>query len=216
MNQTNVSSSAAAVRPPAASALASARVKGAHVRAFLIWYTAQGGQERSARLLEHVAPEHRPLFDAACPDLGVLDATWYPATAIHGILDGVLNGLTMAEEEALARQAATVMMQTTLRGVYRWLFEKMMTPERYMRNVQVLFSRYHDTGVITKIEVTPNTHMTVVRDWAGHHRYICELLFQASIVTYEAMGCREVVGNRLKCVSAGASECAYTITWKDR
>jgi hypothetical protein len=195
--------------------LAQARMKGSHVRQFFVWYTEQGGQERTARLLYRVAERYRQLFDPKSADLGILDSTWYPAESIHSLVDGIIDGLTPSERTQLARDGARIAIQATLRGVYRWLFEMMMTPERYVRKAQTLFSRYNEPGVLTKTETAPHTHLTVVRGWTGHHPYMCELLFYSGIAVYEAMGCRNVVGRRLGCVSEGATECSYTVRWDE-
>jgi hypothetical protein len=192
---------------------AAARMKGSHVRQFFAWYTEQGGQERTARLLSRLPEEHRKLFDPRSPELGILDSTWYPAPSIHGLVDGIIEGLSAAERTQLARDGARIAIPATLRGVYRWLFEMMMTPERYVRKAQTLFSRYNEPGVLTKTETAPNAHLTVVRGWTGHHPYMCELLFFSGIAVYEAMGCRNVVGQRLSCVSNGDSECSYSVRW---
>jgi hypothetical protein len=195
------------------TALAEARMKGSHVRQFFVWYTSQGGQERTTRLLNYVPETYRPLFDPRSPDLGILDSTWYPAASIHALVDGLTDGLSSRERTALAREGARIAIQATLRGVYRWLFEMIMTPERYLKKAQTLFSRYNEPGVLTKTETAPNMHLTVVRGWTGHHPYMCELLFYSGIAVYQAMGCKNVVGERLSCISDGASECSYNVRW---
>jgi hypothetical protein len=195
------------------TALAGARIKGSHMRPFLAWYTSQGGQERTGRLVDGVPEQYRSLFDPLRPDLGILDSSWYPAEPIHALLDGILEGVSAGDRTSFAREGARVAMEATLRGVYRFLFEMMMTPDRYLKKAQVLFSRYNEPGTVTKTEIAPRTHLSVIRDWTGHHPYICELMFYASIAIYENMGCRNVVGRRIACVSEGAAECRYTIEW---
>jgi hypothetical protein len=206
MTETVVQSEA---RGPASAA----RMKGSHIRQFFVWYTDQGGQERTARLLERVPVWFRGLFDPRSPDLGILDSTWYPAESIHALVDGLLEGLTPQQQSQLARDGARIAIQATLKGVYRWLFQMMMTPDRYLRKAQVLFSRYNDPGELIKTETAPNTHLSVVRGWTGHHPYMCELLFYSSIAVYEEMGCRNVAGERLSCVSKGDVECRYSVHW---
>jgi hypothetical protein len=204
--------------PPTADATrlnpAMARIKGANVRPYMAFYTQHYGQERLSQLVDRVPRAHQPLFDRSSPDLGVLDATWYPAEAVHALLDGIRDSVgTGPEADTFAREAARFMMRTTITGVYRWLFHMMMTPERYAAKAQLFFSRYHDTGVMTKTPDGPHTHVTEIREWHGHHPIICDIVLHSSTVTYEAMGCRNVRAQRLSCVSRGGTECRYSVSW---
>jgi hypothetical protein len=201
--------------PQAATSVANAHIKGSLLKPFFLWYTAEGGQERTARLLDHMPPALLPLFDPRSPDIGILDATWYPAQAVHVLCDALLVDRTPLQRTQLAQASARVSMTATLKGVYRWLFDVIMTPQRYADRAQMLFSRFFDTGVIAKTETAPNTHLTVIRGWASHHPHLCELVLHSSVAVYEAMGCRHVVSKRLGCVSDGAAECSYTVTWTD-
>jgi hypothetical protein len=190
-------------------------IKGALIRSFLIWYTAEGSQERTARLLNRIPRDLLELFDPRLPDLGMLDASWYPVTAVHRMMDVLVDGLNPDQRRQLAKQIARVAMEGTIKGVYRWLFEMMMTPDRYAQRAQMLFSRSHDTGIMTKTVTAPNAHLSVVRDWPGHHPFLCELLLYSSIPVYEAMGCHHVIPTRHSCVSEGGTECSYTVAWSE-
>jgi len=207
-----VTEKAVAEQPPSA-ALADARIKGAHTRAFLAWYTAQGGQARTTRLLERMPERYRSLFDPGSADLGLLDSFWYPAEAMHIVIDAMLDGLDAQTRSRLAREGARAATEATLKGVHRWIFERVMTPERYLPRAQLLFSRYYQPGEIVKTEPAPFTHLSVFRGWTGHHPFICEMLFHSAIVVYGAMGCRGVSGARLRCLSEGAPDCAFSVCW---
>jgi hypothetical protein len=156
--------------------------------------------------------QQRVHFDLADPALGVLASSWYPAPAIHALLDGFLADHA-SDRQALAREGARATIDATLTGVYRWLFETMMTPDRYGRNAQKLFSRYYEPGTMTKAPLGERGHLSIVRDWPGHHRLLCDMLVHTAEYVYAALGCRDVRSPRTACVSDGAPECRFEITW---
>jgi hypothetical protein len=191
-----------------------ARMKGAGVRSLVTWHTERRGQAHTTRLLEHLAPADRALFDPSRPDLDMVDSTWYRAEVIHALFDGMIEGLSAEERTAFLRDGARAGVQATSKGLYRWFFVVIMSPERYREKAQALFSRYHQPGVITKTSLGPTGHLAVLRGWAGHHPAICEFLYWSSLAIYEAMSCRNVVGARVSCVSTGAAECRWTVHWE--
>jgi hypothetical protein len=192
--------------------VAGARMKGAGISNFLVWYVGRFGHARLRRIAEGIPEPHRAYFRTEDPTLGMLASTWYPAAAIHPLLDGFLaeHG---AERGLLAREGARATMEATLKGVYRWLFESMMTPERYARNAQKLFSRYYEPGTMLKTPLGDHGHLSVVRDWPGHHPLLCDMLVNTAEYVYSALGCRDVRASRMACVSEGAPDCRFEITW---
>jgi hypothetical protein len=188
------------------------RMKGAGIVHFLHWYVRRYGQARLRRTAEGMPPEHRVHFDIEDDALGVLSSTWYPAPAIHALLDGFIADHG-DEHQTLAREGAKATIDATLKGVYRWLFETMMTPDRYGRNAQKLFSRYYEPGIMTKEPLGDSGHLSIVRDWPGHHRLLCDMLMHTAEYVYGALGCREVRTPRTACVSDGATDCRFEITW---
>lgn len=188
-------------------------IKGAGVVPFLRWYCDHFGASRLRQAAEGVPAEHRAHFDPGDPMLGVLASTWYPAAAIHALLDRVLADHP-GQREMLAREGARAIIDATLRGVYRWLFETMMSPERYGRNAQKLFSRYYEPGTMTKEPLGEAGHLSRVRDWPGHHPLLCDMLVHTADYVYTALGCRNVQARRVTCVAEGAAECRFDITWQ--
>ena len=189
-------------------------IKGAAFREFLRWYAEQ---QDPGRLVEHVEalPEaDRGEFEPGAPALGVTASRWYPASAVHRLLDEVVRGLSVSEVRALATEGARAVMDTTLRGLYRALFTWMANPERYARHAHRLWNVYYDSGVF---EVTPlpdgRSAVSIVRDWRAHHRVICEFNRGAAIAIYEAMGCHDVECDRTSCVDEGGEECRFVTRW---
>jgi hypothetical protein len=189
-----------------------ARMKGAGIVHFLDWYVERFGQPRLQQTAAGLPEPHRTYFDPADRRLGVLASSWYPSTAIHGLLDGFIADHG-SESAMLAREGAKATIDATLKGVYRWLFQTMMTPDRYARNAQKLFSRYYEPGTMTKAPLGEAGHLSVVRDWPGHHPLLCDMLEHTAEYVYTQLGCRDVRSPRTACVSRGAPDCRFEITW---
>jgi hypothetical protein len=189
------------------------RIKGSGIQPFFAWYTSQWGHERLAATARSLQPDMRACFDPHDPLLGVLPSQWFRASAIHALLDRLLDGHTAEERHRIAREGAHAIIESTLKGVYRWLFEMMMNPDRYGRSAQKLFSRYYEPGTMTKTPLGETGHVSVVRDWGSHHPLLCDFLIHTAEYVYSALGCKSVQVRRTACVSAHADHCRFEITW---
>jgi hypothetical protein len=190
------------------------RIKGAGIRPFLVWYAARYGAGRLLAAAAAIPPAQRAGLDLDDPCLGVLASSWYPAASIHALLDELLAGVPADQHAELAREGARAIIDSTLKGVYRLLFQTMMTPERYARNAQALFARFYDTGTMEKTPLAPAGHLSRVRDWSSHHPMLCEFIGHTAEYVYAALGCRDVKVRRSACVALGGEECRFEITWK--
>jgi hypothetical protein len=191
----------------------SPRIKGAAIQAFLRWYATTWGNERLVQSAREIPEEHLGQFDLEAELLGVLTSSWYPALAIHALLDAIERRHPHEERALIVRDGARAIIDSTLRGVYRWLFEKMMNPERYARSAQQLFSRYYEPGTMLKVPLGTTGHLTIVRGWTGHHPMLCDFLLHTAEYVYSAMGCRDVKVRRTACVMTGSNECRFEATW---
>ena len=190
-----------------------AHIKGVGIRQFVSWYVAKWGEPR---LLEYVAslpPHAQSAFDPSKPLLGIIASEWYPAPAFHALIDLMLEQYPPEQRRSFAREAARATIDTTLKGIYRFLFETNMTPDRYLRRAQQLFSRFYDTGIIEKTKIGQNTHRSVITGWTSHHPVLCDLLLYMGEYVYPALGCRNVTARRISCVSTGDADCSYDISW---
>jgi hypothetical protein len=192
------------------------QVKGAALREFVVWYQERHGSARLAEKIATLPPDTARQLNFDRSHIGVLASAWYPAAAIHALLDSLLAGMSADEQAVLAREGAEAIMNATLRGIYRMLFAMLMSPERYLRSAQVLWNRYYDDGEVRKTVEGPTLHRTVITGWTSHHRFLCDMHVESGRAIYREMGLADVSGERVSCVSRGDKACAFLIRWRKR
>jgi hypothetical protein len=190
-----------------------ARVKGIALREFTSWFRKHRGHDALLERATRLSPDLLELLDLHDDHLGILVSEWYPAELAHRLVELAEQGLSPQERVAMLEGCAEAAVGHQLRGVYRILFRALMSPERYARDGQKLFSRYYNTGVMEKVVEDDHTHLTTVRDWTSHHPTLCEFLQYTGVVVYGAMGLRDVQSRRLGCISEGAQVCSFRVTW---
>jgi hypothetical protein len=188
-----------------------AHVKGAALLPLLDWYARRYGQER---LLAALRGASLALIDTREPQFGILTSGWYEAGPVHALLESLCSSFTPAERADFLREGGRAIIEATLTGVYRWLFQAMMTPERYARNADRLFGRFYDSGVLRKEILGPRHHRTHLTEWRAHHRIICEFFPSTLEYIYSSMGCQGVCVRRSACIDDGAAECTLEVTWE--
>lgn len=189
-------------------------IKGAAFREFLLWYGRVNGHALLLSHLRSMPPELAAELDARKEALGVLASQWYPAAVVHALLDEIARGKSAEELESFTNDASRAVMQATLSGLYRVLFEWMATPARYARYAPKLWSSYYDSGQLSIHYDGETTAISTVTRWPGHHPLICDLNRGASPAIYGAMGCKDARCTRLACVSRGDAECRFVTTWR--
>ncbi len=189
-------------------------IKGAALYEFLKWYSAHYGVNVLNRKISSLSAEAQSslaLQDTA--HVGILVSNWYEAHIIHELLDKIVGGVSQRTYDAMMHEGGKAVMQATLSGVYKFLFGKMMSPTLYARYAQKLWSRYYDTGTITKEFPNKNFQITTISDWNSHHSVLCDLNGEASRNIFEAMGCKDVSITRASCVGFGHTTCEFHVTW---
>ncbi len=197
-------------RAPAAKG----RLKGVALRGFLSWYAQRFGRERVSLALGPLERTFGETFDATQPGFGVLPSRWYAGELVHAVLDGLLSHHRPDEIPSLAEDAAEVVMNDLLNGVYRSIVGMFVSPDRYSRHAEKLWTLNYDNGhpVFRSLSATEH-HVTYV-DWRSHHSFMCRVNMATALPLYSAMGCKDVRYRRLTCVSDGAPTCTTSIHWK--
>jgi hypothetical protein len=190
------------------------RIKGVALRQFLIWHQEQLGEPAFRALFATLAPDLSSQLTVGAEALGIRASQWYDCRLIHGILDALTLDMSEDERLALTVEGSQAVMDHTLRGVYRSLFEWMANPERYARHGSKIWSTYYDSGDFA-IESFAEDRRAVctIRDWSSHHPILCDMNRGASTAIYRAMGLPDANCIREACVSRGGSECRFVTTW---
>jgi hypothetical protein len=190
------------------------RIRGAAFREFLLWYEIRYRGPALARAIDAIPSRFRARLDLEAPAFGVRPVAWYPATLVHGLIDGLLVGLGPEERSVLARESGEFVTERTIRGTFRMLFELIATPERCARHAQRMWRAYYETGLSMVTRVSPTCYEQRVSGWREHHAFICEMHGAAAVVLYRAMGVSRPVVERIGCVSDGRAMCASRVSWE--
>lgn len=192
------------------------RMKGATIRELFEWYESRYGVENVRRIVARIQEDDlRALVDPDQPHVKLLPSSWYPARLVHTLLDAIVEESGEAEVRRIARDGARAFANGKLRGVYRFVLAKVVTPEMYSAMIQRMWRFIHDTGDRRFDIEGPGEAVSVVSNWAGHHRVLCLVTIETMCALLESMGKKDVRHERLSCVSDGATECVTRVTWQD-
>ncbi|MBX3186597.1 MAG: hypothetical protein KF819_06265 [Labilithrix sp.] len=194
--------------------MAEPMIKGAAIRELFAWYEETRGKGRVREAVRRVPEDLRPLLDPDEPRVTLLPASWYPCRLVHSMLESLKEGMSDAEFDALLREGTRAVI---LRGIaaYRFVLEKIVTPEIYALMVPRFWRQLHSTGVRRMKIVGPNEARSVTAKWPGHHPLLCTLTIETMCALFERMGKRDLQWERVKCVSSdGGDECVTRLTWK--
>jgi len=180
-------------------------MKGIAFREFVRWYERSRGRDALLKAWRSLPDDLRAQLDPDRDAFGLLAGSWYPIQIPAGLLESITWGLSPEARVALLREGTHHAVKATLTGVYRVLFETLMTPERHARYAQKIWSNYYNTGHVEGRILGPGRAEQVVRDWNGHHALLCELSIWSVTVFHEHMGCTNVKVSRSACVLSAAA-----------
>jgi hypothetical protein len=190
-------------------------IKGAVMRDFVVWYGDRHGAEALKRMGERLPPDVREIIDTGSPTFRLLGSLWYPARIVHAFLEVLAQGRTAAEMNKLLHDANRSFIKTGARqSVYRFLLERLVTPEMYAVLVPRFWKQLHSTGD-RRVKITrPGFAESTVSNWPGHHPLLCTMVIETMCTVFETMGCKNVSWERVSCVSDGARECKTHVSWQ--
>ena len=183
------------------------------LREFVAWYdeTYPG---KLQELISGLPDELRAPFDVTRPTLGMLPSSWYPAPAVHAVIDRVLEGMSAADVDELARTAgATTVARMKDQGVYQLLFRWVLRPSNYSKIIQAMWTLNYDSGHLETINHGPLRQEGRVHDWASHHPFLCRTNIEVKLSVWGAMGCTNAVVDERFCIAEGAPYCGSIISW---
>ena len=193
-----------------------ARAKGVAFKELLIWLDKRLGREKLLQALALVPPECKGIVLPEASNFGILPSSWYPLPCVHRLLDGLTASMTRQARFALAQEAARVVMDVTLHGIYKAVVRAFVSPTLYAKFATKLWQSYYDSGDFKVIIAEDgNSADCTIRNWSGHHSFVCDMNIAAATAIYEAMGQKGVSTQRVACRSEGEPLCRYITSWGD-
>jgi hypothetical protein len=190
-------------------------IKGAVMRDFVVWYGDRYGASALKRMGERLPEDIRAMLDLDNPTFRLLGSLWYPARIVHAFLEALAQGRTPDEVNRLLHDANRNFIKTGARqSVYRFLLERLVTPEIYGVCVPRFWKQLHSTGDRRVKIVRRGFAESTVANWPGHHPLLCTMTIETMCAVFETMGCKNVSWERVSCVSDGASECKTLVSWE--
>jgi len=190
------------------------RAKGVAFKELLIWLDERLGREKLLQALAVVPPECKGIVWPEANNFGILPSSWYPLPCVHRLLDGLTASMTRQARFALAQEAARVVMDVTLHGIYKAVVRAFVSPTLYAKFATKLWQSYYDSGDFKVIIAEDGRSADcTIRNWSGHHSFVCDMNIAAATAIYEAMGQKSVSTQRVACISEGESLCRYITSW---
>jgi hypothetical protein len=190
------------------------RAKGIAFKELLIWLDRRLGREKLLQALVLLPPECKGIISPDADNFGILSSSWYPLPCVHRLLDGLTASMTRQARFNLAQEAARVVMDVTLHGIYKAMVRAFVSPTLYAKFASKLWQSYYDSGDF-KVVIAENGHSAAssIGNWSGHHSFVCDMNITAATVIYETMGQKGVSTQRVDCIGEGASSCRYVTSW---
>ena len=189
-------------------------MKGSALGAWIAWYAAHRDIAELMAVVERIPVEARGDLDPTSPTLGLIPTAWYPAEAVHHLLDGLSEGMTPTELTALIRESTAASVDDGVRGIFRLAFDLLATPERYAKHIQRFWNQLHDTGTRSVQIIGPGEAFSIIEDWPGHHPMLCEVTMETMAAIFRKMGLEDVEVIRVECVSSHDPRCRAVLRWK--
>lgn len=104
------------------------RAKGVAFKELLIWLDKRLGRESLLQALARVPPECKGIVWLEANNFGILPSNWYPLPCVHKLLDGLTASMTRQVRFNLAQEAARVVMDVTLHGIYKAVVRAFVSP----------------------------------------------------------------------------------------
>jgi hypothetical protein len=175
-------------------------LKGIVFREFVQWYEQTRGRDAALRAYDSLTPELRAHLDPQRDYFGLLPGSWYSVHIATGMLEAITWGVGPEERTAMLRAGVEHAVGVTLTGVYRVLFQTLVTPDRHAKYAQKIWSNYYNTGTVEGRILGPGRAEQLVIDWNGHHPLLCELSIHSLTAFHAHMGCQNVKVSRSQCV----------------
>jgi eukaryotic-like serine/threonine-protein kinase len=212
-------SSSPSSRPPARSSSSfraappQGRIKGAAVRAALVWFSETYGNAACARVLERASLDLQSMLRPGDNAYGVIASTWYETTLVGELVEIVESVAADDDVEEYRSRMAAAVAKDNVSGVYRSLFRLVATPPLLEANAQRVWGTYCNEGAFVVRVVRPGAFEARLRGWSAHHPALCALGSHLLEQFLRTIGYNGLVVERTQCVSNEDGQCVFEGTW---
>jgi len=212
-------SSSPSSRPPARSSSSfraappQGRIKGAAVRAALVWFSETYGNAACAKVLEQASLELQSMLQPGDNAYGVIASTWYETTLVGELVEIVERVAAEDDVEEYRSRMAAAVAKDNVGGVYRSLFRLVATPPLLEANAQRVWGTYCNEGAFVVRVVRPGAFEARLRGWSAHHAALCALGSHLLEQFLRTIGYNGLVVERTQCVSNEDGQCVFEGTW---
>jgi serine/threonine protein kinase len=206
-------------RPPARSsgslraAPPQGRIKGAALRAALVWFSETYGDAACAKVVQRASPELHAMLrpsDTAC---GIIASTWYETGLVGELVEIVESVAAHDDVDEYRSRLAAAVAKDNVGGVYRSLFRLVATPALLEANAQRVWGTYCNEGAFVVRVVRPGAFDARLRGWSAHHPALCALGSHLIEQFLRTIGYNGLVVERTQCVSSEDGQCVFEGTW---
>jgi serine/threonine protein kinase len=207
-------------RPPPARSSSSfraatpqGRIKGAAVRAALVWFSETYGDSACAEVFGRASPELQAMLRPLDKAFGAIASAWYE-TGLIGELVEIVESVAAHDDvdEYRSRMAAAV-AKDNVGGVYRSLFRLVATPSLLEANAQRVWGTYCNEGAFVVRVLGPGVFEARLRGWSAHHAALCSLGSHLLEHFLRTIGYNGLVVERTQCVSNEDGQCMFEGNW---
>ena len=189
------------------------RIKGAAVRAALVWFSETYGDAACAQVLERASIELQSMLRPGDNAYGVIASTWYETTLVGELLEIVESVVADDDVEEYRSRMAGAVAKDNVGGVYRSLFRLVATPPLLEANAQRVWGTYCNEGAFVVRVVRPGAFEARLRGWSAHHAALCALGSHLLEQFLRTIGYNGLVVERTQCVSNEDGQCVWEGTW---
>ncbi len=193
------------------AATARGRIKGAAIRAAIVWFGEVYGESALDRVVERCSLE--PRATVRDPTFGVMASSWYDTQEVGEFLRAMEQVVEPADRPRFATELGAAIARDNVSGVYRALFRLIASPPMLEANAQRVWQTYCDEGTLAVRISPPASFDATVRAWTHHHEAICRIIAPVAEHALGMLGYGGVTVERLSCLAQGGSQCAFQGYW---
>jgi hypothetical protein len=179
------------------------------------WLSQAGGEEALRELYERLPQGERIGLHPESHNLGIDPRAWYATGAAAAMVLEAERRHAPDDRDAYLRVFAERIMRDGINVFHRSLFKLFVSPRAAVENIATAWERYYNEGRCVAEMKTDQSCHSIITEWRGHHPALCEIAANCGGPVLRLAGAREVAIRRLQCVSDGAPDCRWELSWTE-